>query len=148
MDAYLENVRVIKKDGTKEKYKPEKIIIAVCKSASRALVEFTPEEKTRITDYVNETIIKMGLIEIPIVTMHALVEHALDEVNPEVAASYRSYRNYKQEFAKMLDEVYAASQSIMYIGDKENSNADSALVSTKRSLSYTIAMVSSARSTG
>ena len=36
----------------------------------------------------------------------------------------------------MLDEVYAASQSIMYIGDKENSNADSALVSTKRSLSY------------
>ncbi|HIR35949.1 MAG TPA: anaerobic ribonucleoside-triphosphate reductase [Candidatus Faecimorpha stercoravium] len=136
MDAYLENVRVIKKDGTKEKYKPEKIITAVCKSASRALVEFTPEEKTRITDYVNETIIKMGLIEIPIVTMHALVEHALDEVNPEVAASYRSYRNYKQEFAKMLDEVYAASQSIMYIGDKENSNADSALVSTKRSLSY------------
>lgn len=136
MDSYLENVRVIKKDGTKEKYKPEKIITAVCKSASRALVEFTPEEKTQITDYVNETIIKMGLIEIPIVTMHALVEHALDEVNPEVAASYRSYRNYKQEFAKMLDEVYEASQSIMYIGDKENSNADSALVSTKRSLSY------------
>lgn len=136
MVDYLANVRVIKKDGTKEKYNPDKIITAVCKSASRALVEFTREDKERITQYVNETIMKMGLADIPIVTMHALVEHALDEVNPEVAQSYRSYRNYKQEFAKMLDEVYAASQSIMYIGDKENSNADSALVSTKRSLSY------------
>lgn len=30
----------------------------------------------------------------------------------------------------MLDEVYKKSQSIMYIGDNENSNTDSALVST------------------
>ena len=36
----------------------------------------------------------------------------------------------------MLDEVYKKSQSIMYIGDKENSNTDSALVSTKRSLVF------------
>ena len=36
----------------------------------------------------------------------------------------------------MLDEVYKKSQSIMYIGDKENSNTDSALVSTKRSLIF------------
>ena len=32
--------------------------------------------------------------------------------------------------------VYKKSQSIMYIGDKENSNTDSALVSTKRSLIF------------
>ncbi len=36
----------------------------------------------------------------------------------------------------MLDDVYKKSQSIMYIGDKENSNTDSALVSTKRSLIF------------
>ena len=36
----------------------------------------------------------------------------------------------------MLDEVYKKSQAIMYIGDKENSNSDSALVSTKRSLIF------------
>ena len=29
----------------------------------------------------------------------------------------------------MLDDVYKKSQSIMYIGDKENANTDSALVS-------------------
>ena len=36
----------------------------------------------------------------------------------------------------MLDDVYKKSQSIMYIGDKENANTDSALVSTKRSLVF------------
>ena len=35
-----------------------------------------------------------------------------------------------------LDDVYKKSQSIMYIGDKENANTDSALVSTKRSLIF------------
>ena len=68
--------------------------------------------------------------------MHNIVESALEEVKPEVAKSYKDYRNYKQDFVKMLDEVYKKSQAIMYIGDKENSNADSALVSTKRSLIF------------
>ena len=36
----------------------------------------------------------------------------------------------------MLDDVYKKSQSIMYIGDKENANTDSALVATKRSLVF------------
>ena len=36
----------------------------------------------------------------------------------------------------MMDTVYEESQKIMYIGDKENSNTDSALVSTKRSLVF------------
>ena len=36
----------------------------------------------------------------------------------------------------MLDKVFQESQRIMYIGDKENSNADSTLVSTKRSLIF------------
>src|SRR5699024_12087796 len=45
-------------------------------------------------------------------------------------------RNYKQDIVRMLDKVYQESQKIMYIGDKENSNSDSALVSTKRSLIF------------
>lgn len=68
--------------------------------------------------------------------MHNIVEGALEATNAAVAKSYRDYRNYKQDFVQMLDEVYKKSQSIMYIGDKENSNTDSALVSTKRSLIF------------
>ncbi len=36
-------------------------------------------------------------------------------------------RNYKQDFVRMMDDVYKKSQSIMYVGDKENANTDSAL---------------------
>jgi ribonucleoside-triphosphate reductase len=68
--------------------------------------------------------------------MHNLVEGALEKIDPAVAKSYRDYRNYKFEFVNMLDAVYRHAQTIMYIGDKENSNTDSALVATKRSLIY------------
>ena len=68
--------------------------------------------------------------------MHNLVESALEKVNPAVAKSYRDYRNYKQDFVHMLDGVYKKAQSIMYIGDKDNANTDSALVATKRSLIF------------
>lgn len=73
---------------------------------------------------------------ITISEMHNVVEYALESLNPSVAKSYKDYRNYKQDFVHMLDEVYKKSQAIMYIGDKENSNSDSALVSTKRSLIF------------
>lgn len=38
--------------------------------------------------------------------MHNIVEGALEATNPAVAKSYRDYRNYKQDFVQMLDEVY------------------------------------------
>ncbi len=129
-------IKVVKKDGSLEEFNVQKIIIAVNKSAYRALIKFTDEELDFICNYVEEEVKKMGLNSIQIAQMHNVVEGALERVNPMVAKSYRDYRNYKQDFVHMLDEVYKKSQSIMYIGDKENSNTDSALVSTKRSLIF------------
>ena len=86
----------------------------------------------RQVDKVNE----LEVDEVPIPIMHNIVESALEQVKPIVAKSYRDYRNYKQDFVRMLDDVYKKSQSIMYVGDKENANTDSALVSTKRSLIF------------
>lgn len=128
--------KVIKKDGTKEEFNVQKVVVAVNKSAYRALIKFTDEELQFICQFVEEKVESMGLKEIKIAQMHNIVEGALEKVNPTVAKSYRDYRNYKQDFVQMLDEVYKKSQSIMYIGDKENSNTDSALVSTKRSLIF------------
>lgn len=128
--------KVIKKDGTKEDFNVQKVIVAVNKSAYRALIKFTDEELKFICQFVEEKVDSMGLHEVQIAQMHNIVEGALEKVNPVVAKSYRDYRNYKQDFVQMLDEVYKKSQSIMYIGDKENSNTDSALVSTKRSLIF------------
>ncbi len=127
---------VIKKDDTHEAWNVQEVVVAVNKSAYRALVKFTPEELDFICRFVEEKARSLGKEGIPIAEMHNIVEGALEQVKPEVAKSYRDYRNYKQDFVRMLDEVYKKSQSIMYIGDKENSNTDSALVSTKRSLVF------------
>ena len=129
-------VVVIKKDGSKEDFNVQKVVNAVGKSAYRALTRFTDAENRQICQHVVDKVDEMGLTEVPIALMHNIVESALEQVKPIVAKSYRDYRNYKQDFVRMLDDVYKKSQSIMYIGDKENSNTDSALVSTKRSLIF------------
>lgn len=127
-------VSVIKKDGTKEPFNVQKVIVAIQKSAYRALTKFTDEEKQYICQTVVDRVNEMGKKQIPIQIMHNIVESALEDIKPVVAKSYRDYRNYKQDFVRMMDDVYKKSQAIMYVGDKENSNTDSALVATKRSL--------------
>ena len=130
------SVKVVKKDGSTEEFNIQKVINAIGKSAYRALTRFTEDEKRHICQHVINRVDDLGESEIPIAIMHNIVESALEEVKPIVAKSYRDYRNYKQDFVRMMDDVYKKSQSIMYIGDKENSNSDSALVSTKRSLIF------------
>ena len=132
----VNNVKIIKKDGTKEDYDVQKVVKAVKKSAARMLVEFSDKELEDICNYVNWSVLESRQNEIEIFKMHCIVENALENVNPKVAKSYRNYRDYKIDFVNMLDKVYQESQRIMYIGDKENSNSDSALVSTKRSLIF------------
>ena len=129
-------VKVIKKDGSLEAFNVQKVIDAVGKSAYRALTKFTDEEKEHICQFVVDKVDEMEQDKIPIPIMHNIVESALEGVKPIVAKSYRDYRNYKQDFVRMMDDVYKKSQSIMYVGDKENANTDSALVSTKRSLIF------------
>lgn len=129
-------MQVLKKDGTREKFDVEKIIRAVNKSAGRTMYTFSQEEIDFICRYAQEKAesLKKELISIP--EMHNIVEGALEQINEEVAQSYRNYRNYKQDFIHMMDDVYTKSQSIRYIGDKSNANTDSALVATKRSLIF------------
>lgn len=131
-----DDIKVIKKDGTKELYDREKVISAVKKAATRTMVEFTKEELDNICWLIYNEILNLNKEEVDISTIHCIVESVLEKTNQQVAKSYKDYRNYKTDFVSMLDKVYQESQKIMYIGDKENSNADSTLVSTKRSLIF------------
>ena len=130
------SITVIKKDGTKEEYNIDKVINAINKSAARVMYKFNEQETKMVCSYVERKVSETGKKEVPILDIHNIVESALDVVNPSVAKNYRDYRNYKTDFVKMLDKVYQESQKIMYIGDKDNANADSTLVSTKRSLIF------------
>lgn len=131
-------LQVIKKDLTKQPFDTGKIKNAITKSAYRVLHPLTNDELERVANIVRERAEEYGKDtgEISVAIMHNLAEMVLDELYPEVAKSYRDYRNYKTSFVEILDDVYRKSQKIMYIGDKENSNTDSALVSTKRSLIF------------
>ena len=129
-------MNVIKKDGTVEKFNVNKIINAITKSAKRVMITFTHEEEEALCNRVIEMIHKNNWENITIENMHYVVEAALEDLNPKVAKSYRDYRNYKKDFIHMMDKVYEKAQSIMYIGDRNNANTDSALVPTQRSLVY------------
>ena len=127
---------VIKKDGILEDFNPEKILKAVGKSAERVMASLTKEDEDKLLRSVAEYVAAYDGNAVPVAEMHHMVEASLDKVNPQVAKSYREYRNYKQDFVHMLDEVYKKSLSVKYIGDRDNANTDSALVPTQRSLTY------------
>ena len=48
----MENIVIIKKDGTIEKFNPEKIKKAVSKSAARVMVNFTEDDLNNIVNTV------------------------------------------------------------------------------------------------
>ena len=126
---------VIKKDGTKELFNFEKIINAVRKSSQRVMIEPNESDFEMICKMVENRLPK-NVSEIAVSEMHNIVEQVLEEFDPKIAKSYKDYRNYKKDFVHLMDEVYMQSQAIRFIGDKENSNTDSALVATKRCLIF------------
>ena len=127
-------IYIVKKDGNRQEYDRNKILVAISKSAARVLYEFHPAEKERVLQYVEKQMDAMNVREFSVFVMHSLVENALDPVAPIVAKSYRDYRNFKNQYADMMDKINAEANRIQFLGDKENSNSDSALVSTKRTL--------------
>lgn len=127
---------VIKKDSSREKFDPAKIVRAITLSSQRVMVKVTQEEFDSMIDQILDKIYELELKDIPISQMHRFVECALDSYNSAVAKSYREYRNYKIDFVDMMNKVYERSQTIRYLGDRENANTDSALVATKRSLIF------------
>ena len=131
----MKELKVIKKDGRLEEYNREKILNAVKKSAKRVLVDLTPEQQEKLLGIVEKQFVHPDYYPMVRVDhLHHIVEKSLMKVDKEVAESYKSYRNYKQTLKDMSDNTWVKAQSILYRGDKENSNADSTLVSTKQSL--------------
>lgn len=127
-------MQVIKKDGTIEEFDKEKIINAVRKSASRCTSIMISYDYEKLIELVNDYLLGYSIVKVAVI--HDAVIKALYKINSEVAETYSHYHNYKTDFVKILDETYKASQAIRYIGDKENSNTDSALVATKRCLIF------------
>lgn len=136
----MQKYKIIKKDGTIVDYADQKIINAVGKAAKRALDNIVVEDYAKICNRVLEIIdeedFEDGLITV--LEMHEIVVKALMDFFPRTAEAYRQYRNYKEDFVAMMDDAYEKEQETRYIGDRSNANTDSAMVSTRRSISYGI----------
>ena len=135
-DLTLEKVKIVKKDGTLEDFNVDKIIKAVSKSSERVLSKLSEEDIQQLCTKVALETSNLDKSSVSVDELHNIVESVLEYIKPEVAKSYRDYRNYKKDFVHMLDKVFQENQRIMFLGDKENANVDSALVSTKRALVY------------
>lgn len=67
-------MKVIKKDGTLEEFDGEKIVNAVNKSASRVMITLDDTAFHEIVGAVLAVIKEKGLTDIPVATMHNIVE--------------------------------------------------------------------------
>lgn len=128
----LEGYYVRKKSGALEDWMPDKIVTAANKAAERAGVTLTDEELSMIVNAAEVEVLHRSDNTINVEHLHNIVERSIKKVNVDVAESYMDYRNWVKEEAKMNAEVWAECQSIQFLGDKSNANADSSMVSTKR----------------
>lgn len=130
-------LQVEKKNGTivdwNDKFIREAILKASTNSNGRKINE--SEMRYVIGEVRDEThIYKMEKKPMPTYMIHLEVLMALEEVNPDVYLSYKAYRNYKETYAKAFENAKDFAETVVFSGDKENANKDSALNSTKQTL--------------
>ena len=126
-------IKVINKCGILEDFDPQRIAVAIRKSASRVFVDLTDEDCEKVSDWVYSHLTE----NIPVKTLHNLVECALDECNfKRVAESYRAFRNYKHDIKEIWEAVQLKEIELDSQPDHSNANCNSQLVSTKGILTY------------
>lgn len=128
-------MKIIKKNGELQEFDGEKIKKAIRKSATRVCITLTEKEENKVVSIIKKQL-QYNETPVHVNTIHNMVECALDNVNNQVAKSYREYRDNKSAFASMLDKVYNKKLSLNFIGDRSNANADSALVTTQKAIVY------------
>lgn len=125
-------IQVVKKSGFVQEWSFEKIRAAVTKSCERANVH--PEDG--FWETLGSQVAKRiaGKTTITVDELHNVVEASLKAMDESIYNAYANYRNYKKDFVASWDEIYGKSRDTLYLGDKENANFDSSLISTKGSI--------------
>lgn len=124
---------VIKKDGTHEGWDWDKIEVAIHKAAQRANATYSEYDIGKIRGYI-ESLVYSNFDEVPTEKLHAIVIEALCKYVPKIGESYKEFRDYKNTYAKSFEKVKDEADNVLLLGDRENANFDSSLVSTKGSL--------------
>ncbi len=126
-------MQVIKKDNTTEEFIDEKIIDAVKKAAFRCDTMIDDDGLSRIATEVRA---RLGdRADVTVAELHELVIAVLSFLQyKQVAEAYAEYRYYKTTYARTFEQLRQDADDVLRLGDRENANYDSSLVSTKGSL--------------
>ncbi len=126
-------LKVVKKDNSVERYDAEKIISAVKKAAFRCDKVLDDNHLEQIADEVRSRLLSRE--SVTVAELHELVIAVLAFLQyKDVADAYAEYRYYKQTYAKTFEQLRQDADDVLRLGDRENANFDSSLVSTKGSL--------------
>lgn len=125
-------MKVIKKDGTVEQWDSSKIVEAVNKAAERVNYHVSEDTMAKIVDIVADNLNNVESLQTT--DIHKTVINVLLNYIPEVGQAYQEFRDYKNTYAKSFEHLRESADEILFLGDKENANFDSSLVSTKGSL--------------
>lgn len=125
-------INVIKKDGTREDWCFDKIKVAIDKATKRANAKYPEWKLWQIEGYIEG--ILYNKTEVTTEALHGYVIDALNRYLPEVGKTYQEYRDYKNTYAKAFESVKSEADTVLLLGDRENANFDSSLISTKGSL--------------
>ena len=126
-------MNVIKKNGASAQWNFDKIFTAITKSAARCGAEIDKNKLEEFKELVQNDVIRSGN-DIEVHELHSIIEKHLSVISPDIAKSYKDYRNYKTDFVNAWERIYKKSKNVLYLGDKENANFNSTLNSTKGSL--------------
>lgn len=132
-------IRVKKKNGSVELWNTQNILKASNKAAERVNEEFNADlllkkVSDRVAELPKHIYNGDECIIVDTATLHQIVIDALKEVNPKVAQSYQEFRDYKMNYAREFSKIKGLADDVLLLGDKENANFESSLVSTKGSL--------------
>lgn len=129
-------MKVINKSGCINEWNNEKIVTAINKAASRVDCSITHNQAITIANackkvagkYLKDNCISSAKLHEIVISQ--LVHHNFNLI----ASAYQEYRDYKNTYAKSWEQLKKDADQIIFLGDRENANFDSSLVSTKGSL--------------
>lgn len=130
-------MQIKKKNGVIEHWDGGKIRTAVTKASERVGIKLTDYQLSKIEELAyNEANERsdFGAECLSVVDLHNIVRESIEKIKPEVAKSYQEFRDYKNTYAKEFDRIKSLADDVLLLGDKENANFDSSLISTKGSL--------------
>ena len=126
-------IRIIKKDNSLENFQPEKIKAAILKAAFRCDKSLPDDVMDQMAETIRRRVAGKG--DVAVSVLHELVIATLASFGfKDVADSYAEYRYYKTNYARTFEQLRQDADDVLRLGDRENANFDSSLVSTKGSL--------------